>query len=491
MSKQKLKQAEQQRFSGPDLGELLDEVVTELGSTAAISAVNRIRSGGVAGFFCREEFEVVVDSSSVVATPRTDIESSAAIAAAMAKQAFASPAPSDRSPAVPSAAPGVAGQPVPGATGPIAAPTAPAVANQIVAPAVPGAAGQAAMPPPATGAAEQAAMPTMAGAAGQIVAPTVTGSESATDRSDLPLLPFQPVADPPPLPGRPGAPSTGPDNRAAEVFGGPRPPANGTDAGFMALLERRLDEASAAESPLVARRVQRQTPESEPAPAAPSPSTEPMVPAPGIAPHPDETAGDLKMLAAAPGPSAEFWLRLQRAQEELTGFMPVASSFVATIGPLSLITPIVRRLRAESRFASADVVVLTDRTEIVSEPQWRLVRSGNQLVEEAQQHRDGPTLLLIDVPVDLPNWVAPLQNRLRMAGVGLFRYAIPGNPTADILDEYRLASDVPYVLDLISRVSPERLVDFIAQRHPIASVSSAEMTAELLVAMREQVSVGR
>ena len=50
------------RFSGPELTELLDRVMAEHGETAAISAVNRVRSGGVAGFFCREEFEVVVDS---------------------------------------------------------------------------------------------------------------------------------------------------------------------------------------------------------------------------------------------------------------------------------------------------------------------------------------------------------------------------------------------------------------------------------------------
>lgn len=186
-----------------------------------------------------------------------------------------------------------------------------------------------------------------------------------------------------------------------------------------------------------------------------------------------------------------FWLRLQRAARELSGFMPASSTLVATIGPLSLTMPVVRRLRSTPTYSSADVIVLTDRTEIVSEPQWQLVRSGHQLVDEVGRRSARPALLVIDVPVELPNWVAPLQNRLRMAGVGLFRYAVPGHPTSDTLDRYRLASDVPYVLDLMSRVAPTDLVGFVAERHPIASVSGAELSAELLVALREQVGVGR
>ncbi|MEL6983506.1 MAG: hypothetical protein AAFO29_13855, partial [Actinomycetota bacterium] len=57
----RLSKPDRLRFSGPELGDLLDRVVTEHGEEAAIAAVNRVRSGGVAGFFCREEFEVIVD----------------------------------------------------------------------------------------------------------------------------------------------------------------------------------------------------------------------------------------------------------------------------------------------------------------------------------------------------------------------------------------------------------------------------------------------
>lgn len=53
--------ASQLRFEGGELEELLERVRTEVGPDARIVAANRIRQGGVAGFFAREGYEVVVD----------------------------------------------------------------------------------------------------------------------------------------------------------------------------------------------------------------------------------------------------------------------------------------------------------------------------------------------------------------------------------------------------------------------------------------------
>jgi hypothetical protein len=53
--------ASQLRFEGGELEELLERVRTEVGPEARIVAANRIRQGGVAGFFAKEGFEVVVD----------------------------------------------------------------------------------------------------------------------------------------------------------------------------------------------------------------------------------------------------------------------------------------------------------------------------------------------------------------------------------------------------------------------------------------------
>ncbi len=48
-----------QRYTGPELSALLREVRTELGEQATIHEANRIRTGGIAGFFRSEAFEVL------------------------------------------------------------------------------------------------------------------------------------------------------------------------------------------------------------------------------------------------------------------------------------------------------------------------------------------------------------------------------------------------------------------------------------------------
>lgn len=47
------------RYTGPELSALLNQVRRELGAEASIVEANRVRSGGIAGFFAKESFEVV------------------------------------------------------------------------------------------------------------------------------------------------------------------------------------------------------------------------------------------------------------------------------------------------------------------------------------------------------------------------------------------------------------------------------------------------
>jgi hypothetical protein len=53
--------ASQRRFDGPVLEDLLDRVRAEAGAGAQIVAANRVRKGGLGGFFAREYYEVIVD----------------------------------------------------------------------------------------------------------------------------------------------------------------------------------------------------------------------------------------------------------------------------------------------------------------------------------------------------------------------------------------------------------------------------------------------
>lgn len=53
--------ASQLRFEGAELDDVLERVRAEVGPDARIVGANRIRKGGVAGFFAKEGFEVIVD----------------------------------------------------------------------------------------------------------------------------------------------------------------------------------------------------------------------------------------------------------------------------------------------------------------------------------------------------------------------------------------------------------------------------------------------
>ena len=50
-----------QRCEGNNLESVLEEVRNRFGDTVTIVEANRLRKGGLGGFFARERFEVVVD----------------------------------------------------------------------------------------------------------------------------------------------------------------------------------------------------------------------------------------------------------------------------------------------------------------------------------------------------------------------------------------------------------------------------------------------
>ena len=64
--------AVQSRYEGPDLEALLEQVRTELGTSTKIVSANKVRSGGVAGFFAKETYEVIVEHDGLV-LPAADL----------------------------------------------------------------------------------------------------------------------------------------------------------------------------------------------------------------------------------------------------------------------------------------------------------------------------------------------------------------------------------------------------------------------------------
>ena len=61
--------AVQSRYEGPDLEILLDQVRSELGAGITIVSANKLRSGGLGGFFARERFEVIVEHDGLAIPP--------------------------------------------------------------------------------------------------------------------------------------------------------------------------------------------------------------------------------------------------------------------------------------------------------------------------------------------------------------------------------------------------------------------------------------
>ena len=49
------------QLDGPDLEELLARAMTEAGPGGRVASADHVRRGGVAGFFARQHFEVVVE----------------------------------------------------------------------------------------------------------------------------------------------------------------------------------------------------------------------------------------------------------------------------------------------------------------------------------------------------------------------------------------------------------------------------------------------
>ncbi|MCP4225341.1 MAG: hypothetical protein GY773_18550 [Actinomycetia bacterium] len=181
----------------------------------------------------------------------------------------------------------------------------------------------------------------------------------------------------------------------------------------------------------------------------------------------------------APG----FWSRLVSVKDELHAFASRRAGLTVVVGPLASTMPVVRMLQCQDRLDPDDVVVLTTRAEIVSEPSWNLVRQDRSLIEAAAQSGDRSKLLVIDVPAELPIWVAPLIDRLRSVGIDLVRFVVPGSPVPDDLLGFWAGPENPYVIDLVSRLAPERVVRLVKHGHPVATIAGVDLSAALLLAM--------
>ncbi len=184
--------------------------------------------------------------------------------------------------------------------------------------------------------------------------------------------------------------------------------------------------------------------------------------------------------------STSFWMRLYRLRRELDSHLPPTNDVTAVVGPLVHTMPVIRNLQCEAGLPAESVIVLTPRAEVVSEPSWCLVRSGQQMLEAIDERRDQPAVLAIDVDIELPVWVEPLLTRLRHHGLGVTRYLLADVDQIEILLHHRGASNGAFMIDISRPLQPEDLVELVDRRLPIATVAGVSINAELLLAMRSQ-----
>jgi len=455
LSKLKSKQV-RRRYSGPELPALLEQVATEHGSSVSITEVNKIRSGGVAGFFCREEFEVIVDELATAAkrAPKAgapanephqgeDYEQS--------HQVGRKEIDEERHQAGHARFLELLEQRLDRA----------AITEASLAP----------KPAGQTRSSDHARPADLEPRDHGASHPSPELSIDLADDDGEVAKPFEPAAPPPePQPVKLGIPiELAKPIELRTPLEAPAP--SEVDAAPEAALQLALDEVIRAAPPMPPRSTR--TGHANARLQSRGPGCCDLTP-------------PLPTVAGCFGQDRQrdtFWSRLATADDQLRSLVSAGEAVTVIVGPLALALPITRRLQCERRMAPGDVTVLTNRAGIVSEPSWQLVRTGRQLFDVAAATQGTPSLLVVDTAVELPVWVKPLLARLRTVGIDLIRYVIPGTPVAEDLVQYRTGHNEPYAIDLVSRADPDLLLSLIRRGHPVATVGGVELSAPLVMAM--------
>ena len=187
------------------------------------------------------------------------------------------------------------------------------------------------------------------------------------------------------------------------------------------------------------------------------------------------------------GPTIDFWAQYDQARAAADLFVVPPAAVMAVVGPLEIAIPVARKCRSRHWVGDGDVYVLSDRPNIGAEPDWTIVRKADDLLAVLEDSRHDSPLLVVDVPRELPPWVAELVTRLRLGGVGLVRYVLDGEPTDEALATWHGELGRPAVLDLASPIAPERVIGMLERGEPIASIAGVPITAELLLALHMEV----
>ncbi|MDH5289940.1 MAG: hypothetical protein OEY41_08070 [Acidimicrobiia bacterium] len=392
-----------QRYVGPELSAVLAEVQKAHGSQAAIVSVDRVREGGVAGFFAKETFEVLVDG-------------------------------------------GAAARPAAGAE-----------------PALEPDRGPSAGPPAALSFAD-------------LLARRIEEEERQELLDEMGARYHPPVApdpddwfDPEPFEDDLVSPAVTGDVVEHEVED----------------LDDMLSGDITDDAP--GQRIE------GPSPAARLPrlgSLDWWTPGQRLLPPPASMEAPRRQQPLPSGSALEFWAGYDRAcrEAELLDLPPVALN--AIVGPLPAAVPVVERCRSGHWAGACDVYALSARPEAAG-ADWTVVTDGWELAAIVADRQAEFPLVVIDVPPLLPGWVRPLLDELRQAGLGRIHYVLDGDPTDEDLATWHGEIGRPAVLDLVGAPPPHRVLELVDRGEPIASIAGVAMSADLLFALRIEVTSAR
>lgn len=381
-----------QRFVGPELSAVLAEVQKAHGSQAAIVSVDRVREGGVAGFFAKETFEVLVDG------------------ATGGRPALGSPAPEPD-------------------WGPSASPPAALSFADLLARRI-----------------EEEERQELLDEMGS----RQVGTVHHPDPDDW--------FDPEPL-------ENDLEDHVDLELGGVTGDALG----------HQIEELAVASVPV-----------SEPRLG----SLDRWTPGERLLPPPASLVPPRAHGALLSGSAYEFWAGYDRARREaeLLDLPPVALN--AIVGSLPAAAPVVERCRSSHWAGDCDVYVLTARPEVAG-ADWTVVADGRELAAVVADRQAEFPLVVVDVPPVLPGWVRPLLDELRQAGLGRIHYVLDGDPTDEDLATWHGEIGRPAVLDLVGAPPPHRVLELVDRGEPIASIAGVAMSADLLFALRIEVTSAR
>lgn len=459
------------RYSGPDLERLLDDVRAEFGDDVTIVEANKIRSGGVGGFFAKELFEIVVDVEA--STGGSLLPDDLDIVPADEEEAELLRTSDLLDGSLDAALDGALDSPGSDLGPGFADLLRQELGRQWIEEATlvdePAPIEAPERSPRRFDPADIVDSPV---AAAPAPAPAAVGDTDADDLAALRAQVVQPIQLGRPIDDEPVAPVNGRDERSPlRPLAGPDRPldldddlrraAIGPDAGAPATDRGSLDRSSADRESVDRNRAERNTADRRSGAARPR-------------------AGH-----AVLGRSG-IWARLSAAHDEPS--LVVADDDAGTvviIGDLEPAMLAARRRQRDRLLGSGALLVLSDRGQVTGLPSWQFVEDEASLLQSLAASRDTPMgperrLVVIDAPLDAPG-LGPLLGRMQTR---LAILAISGAPSADELSRAIHAAGVPAAVDLVAPVGAAKVVTYLDAGIPVWSVAGHRLTPELIVALR-------